>query len=125
MAGGGGISPNMTLKRSSQSGTKVMTVAWQTVFTDNDNQSYLFGGSNFDLSTMVAGDNIDIRISKKLSSTGAWVVHDLENYLDAQPTNHMNVKSGSIPDTYGIRVEMRQTAGVLRTIPCEFFVAKF
>ncbi len=125
MAGGGGISPNMALKRSAQSGTKVLTNVWQVVFTDSDNQSYLFGGASVDLSTMALADSIDIRISKKLSATGSWVVHDMITYSDVQPTNHMNVKTGTIPDTYGIKMEMRQTAGVLRTIPCEFFVAKF
>ncbi|MBA7558433.1 hypothetical protein ES708_00036 [subsurface metagenome] len=55
---------------------------------------------------------------------GAWVLHDQIDYNGAQPANHPIVSIGGIPDVFGVQVSMRQTAGALRSIECEFYVAK-
>jgi hypothetical protein len=103
-----------------------MAAAWQVVYTEvsSSNIAYLFGGARMNLSTMQAGDHIDIRVRKRVVSGGAWVNHDQLGYDNVQPANHPSVAITSIPDVYGMEIAMRQTAGALRTIECEFYVAK-
>lgn len=120
------VPPLLALRRSAQSGSKAMTAAYAAVYTDisASNIAYLFGGAKVNLSTMQAGDHIDIRVRKRVVSGGAWVNHDELGYDDVQPANHPSVGIPAIPDVYGIEISMRQTAGVLRTIECEFYAAK-
>lgn len=122
-----GMPPILRLKRSAQSGNKAMAAAYSVVYTENTATSvlaYIFAGAVIDLSTMQAGDVIDIRIRKVIVSGGAWVNHDEVQYSGAPPTGHPSLNIAPIPDVYGVEVSMRQTAGVLRTIPTEFYDAK-
>ena len=119
------VSPILRLKRSPQSGNKVMTVAWQTVYSQSQAYAWMFGSGRIDLTTMVAGDHIDIRVSSRQIFGGGYVVEDLMDYDDAQPTNKQKVTIGAFVDTFGVLIEMRQTAiavGLL-TIYCEFMDA--
>lgn len=120
------VQPVLALRRSAQSGLKTMTAAWQVVFTDVSatDIAYLFGGARINLSPMLAGDHINIRVRKRVVPAGAWVLHDQLGYDDAQPANHPSVALTAIPDVYGIEVSMQQTVGVLRTIETEFYAAK-
>lgn len=120
------VPPLLALRRSAQSGSKTMTLAWQVVFTDVSSSlvAYLFGGAKLNLSTMAAGDTIDIRARKIVVPGGDWINHDQLGYDDAQPANHPSVSIPSIPDVFGVEISMRQTAGVLCTIEAEFYVAK-
>lgn len=120
------VPPLLALRRSAQSGSKAMAAAWQVVYTDlsSANIAYLFGGAKINLSTMLAGDHIDIRVQKVVLSGAGWVNHDEIGYDDAQPVDHPSVSISAIPDVYGVEIAMRQTAGVLRLIECEFFAAK-
>lgn len=126
MASATSVPPLLTLRRSTQSGIKAMTAAWQVVYTElsASNIAYLFSGAHINLSTMQAGDHIDIRVRKRIVSGGAWVNHDQLGYDDVQPANHPSVEIKSIPDVYGVEIAMRQTAGALRNIECEFYAAK-
>lgn len=124
MATGSGMPALLNLKRSSQSGTKTMTAAWQVVYAESCSQPYLFAGAIIDLTNMQAGDTINIRIEKVIVSGGSWVLHDYMAYADAQPATHPAVIISGIPDVYGVRVSIQQTAGVLRNIDCEFNDAK-
>lgn len=126
MASATSVPPILSLRRSGQSGTKAMAAAWTVVYSDLSVSTiaYLFGGARINLSTMLAGDHIDIRVRKVVLSGGAWVNHDQLDYDDAQPANHPSVAIGAIPDVYGVEIAMRQTAGTLRTIETEFFAAK-
>jgi hypothetical protein len=126
VAGATSVPPLLSLRRSGQSGTKAMAAAWTVVYTDlsSSNIAYLFGGARINLSTMQAGDHIDIRIRKIVLSGGAWVNHDQLGYDDAQPADHPSVAIASIPDVYGVEIAMRQTAGTLRTLETEFYAAK-
>lgn len=126
MAGATSVPPVLALRRSGQSGTKAMTLAWTAIFSDlsSSTLAYLFGGARINLSTMQAGDVVDIRVRKVVISGGAWVLHDTLSYEDVQPVNHPIVAIGPIPDIYGVELSMRQTAGALRTVEAEFYVAK-
>jgi len=126
MAGATSVPPLLSMRRSGQSGTKAMAAAWRVVFSDisSTNIAYLFSGARINLSTMQAGDHIDIRVRKIVLSGGAWVLHDQLGYDNAQPADHPSVAIGAIPDVYGIEIAMRQTAGALRTIETEFYVSK-
>ena len=116
------VSPILRLKRSSQSGNKIMTAAWQTVYSQSQAYAWVFGSGRINLSGMAAGDHIDIRVSSRQVAGGAYVVEDLMDYDDAQPTNKQKVTIGSFIDTFGVIIEMRQTAVAvaLLTIYCEF-----
>jgi len=103
-----------------------MTAAWQVVYSDVSSSTiaYLFAGAKMNLSPMQAGDHIDIRLRKRVVSGGDWVTHDQIGYDDAQPANHPSIAISAIPDVYGVEISMRQTAGVLVNIECEFYAAK-
>jgi len=120
------VPPLLALRRSGQSGTKTMTAAWQVVYAEvsSSNIAYLFSGARINLSTMLAGDHIDIRVQKVVISGGALTNHDQLGYDDVQPANHPSVAIKAIPDVFGVEISMRQTAGVLTTVEAEFYVAK-
>lgn len=126
MAGATSVPPLLALRRSGQSGTKAMTAAWAVIYTDvsASNIAYLFGGARINLSTMQAGDHIDIRVRKVVVSGGAWVNHDQLGYDDAQPATHPSIAISAIPDVFGMEIAMRQTVGALRTVETEFYAAK-
>ena len=115
--------PILRLHRSPQSGNYTMTVAWQTVFAQTQNYAWLFASAKIDLSNMILGDHIEIRVQTRNIQGGAFAVHDLFDYDDAQPVNKQKVTIGTIVDTFGVIIEMRQTAGVLRQCYCEFYDA--
>ena len=117
------VSPILRLKRSPQSGNYTMTVAWQTVFSQTQAYAWMFGSGRIDLTNMILGDHIDIRVSSRQVAAGAYIVEDLMDYDDAQPVNKPKISISSIIDTFGVLVEMRQTAGALIACYCEFFDA--
>lgn len=118
------VPPLLRFGRSPQSGIKTMTAAYATVFTDSSLAVYIFAGAVIDLSAMLAGDHIDIEVDKVVIQGGAFIPHDIVGYDNAQPVGHLAVRITAIPDVYGVRIQMRQTVGVLRDIPTEFIVAK-
>lgn len=115
--------PILRLKRSPQSGNYAMTLGWQTVFAQNQAYAWMFGSGKIDLSNMIAGDHIDIRVSSRNVLGGVYIVEDLFDYDGAQPANKQRVTIGSIVDTYGVLIEIRQTLGALIACYCEFFDA--
>lgn len=117
------VSPILRLKRSPQSANYVMTVAWQTVYTQTQAFAWMFASAKIDLTNMVLGDHIDIRYSTRHVAGGNWIVEDAFDYDDAQPTNKQKVSIGTIIDTFGVLIEMRQTAGAFIVCYCEFFDA--
>lgn len=119
MAHGGGVAPILRLKRSLQSGVKTMTAAYVAVYTNSSSYAYLFAGAEIDLTNMIAGDVIDVRVRKRIVSGGAFIPHDTKTYTGAQPTVRKAVKINPIIDVYGVEIGMRQTAGVLRNITIE------
>ncbi len=119
------VPPILRLKRSTQSGNFVMTAAWQTVYANDQLYAWMFGSGRIDLTNMVAGDAIEIRVSTRNESLGAYIVEDLFDYLDAQPTGKQKIVIGPIVDTFGVLIEMRQTAVAVDLITCysQFFDA--
>lgn len=124
MAQGSGMPSYLSIKLSSQSGTKAMAVAWTTLYEESCSQAFFFSSASIDLTNMIAGNTIQIKIEKVLVSGGAYVVHDQQTYNDAQPANHPICSIGGIPDVYGIKISARQTAGALINCDCQFFDAK-
>ena len=123
MATAYGIPAILRVTRSQQSAAYVMTAAWQVVYTNSAPYAWLFASAEITLIPMILGDTIDIRVRKVIVSGGAQVVHHLMSYSDVQPVNHPSVHIGPLLSVYGVEVAMRQTAGVLATIDCEFFDA--
>lgn len=119
-----GMPPMLRMKRSTQSGSKVATAVYANVYSESSTQAWAFFGGYLDLSTMLAGDTVDIRIRKTLASGGGMMVEDTLSYSGARPAGHTVVEIGAAPNVYGVEIAIRQTAGVLRTLLCEFFDAK-
>ncbi len=115
----------LRVTRSTQSGQFTMTAAWQVVYSNSAPYAWMFVSAEINLTPMIAGDTIDIRVRKVNVSGGAQVVHHLMSYSDVQPVNHPAVKIGPLMDVFGIEVSMRQTAvgAALIDIDCEFFDA--
>ena len=116
--------PILRLKRSAQSGQKVMTAVYAVVYTESCPMAYIFSGAEISLANMQAGDAIDIRVRRQIISGGGWVVHDIMSYTDAQPARHVTAHISAIPDVYGIEISARQPLGVLRNCDCSFYDAK-
>ena len=102
-----------------------MTAAWQVVYTNSAPYAWLFAASEIDLTPMIAGDTIDIRVEKVVVAGGAPVVHHLMSYSNVQPVNHPSVHIGPLLSVFGVEVSMRQTAvgAALLNIDSEFFDA--
>lgn len=124
VAAGGGTLNLLKLARSTQSGDKIMAGAWTVIYAEAETYAWLFAGAEIDLSTMQAGDIVNIRIRTQNSAVGALGILDQVAYLDAQPATHPKIRIPSIANTFGVEIAMQQTAGALRTFPCEFFDAK-
>lgn len=125
MATGYGATPALRLKRSSQSGSKAMTAVWQTIYEESSNDAFLFWAGLVDLTNLQAGDTLNIKFSKKVGPDENYIVFDQTSYSgDEIPTEHKSIKIGHIPNTYGVKIELQQSAGVLRDLYCEFYDAK-
>jgi len=114
------VSPILRLKRSPQSGNKIMTVAWQTVYSQSQLYAWMFGSGRIDLTNMLALDFVEIRVSSRQVAGGAYIIEDLMDYTGVQPVNKPKVTIGAFADVFGVLIEMRQTVGALRTFYCEF-----
>jgi len=71
-----------------------------------------------------AGDAIDVRIRTKLDEADTYKTTWQQSYSDVQPEDGQVIRLPAMPDTFGLEVSMRQTAGTLKYILCEFFDAK-
>ena len=68
--------------------------------------------------------NHSFRVRTKLKDGGSYVTLDEKSYTDAQPDTKKAIRITAMPDNFGVEIAMRQTAGSLRVITCEFFDAK-
>ncbi len=116
--------PILRLKRSAQSGTKTMAAAYVAVYSDSSSMAYYFAGANINLSGMLAGDVVNIRVRTMIVRAGVLTPFDLVSYSNAQPVGHQVAHIAALPDVYGVEIAMQQTAGVLLNIETEFFDAK-
>ena len=117
----GGV--GLTVSESAQSGDKVMTGGYIAEYLNSGTSAWVFCGGNIDLSPMQAGDTIIIRIRTKQSALGSFTVLTETTYNDVAPADHPLVRLPVLANQYGLEIEMRQTVGAFRTIPCEFFEA--
>jgi hypothetical protein len=114
----------LKLQRSFQSGWKLMTGSYAPVYEESHAVAYIFCGGKVDLSPMEAGDVIDIRVRTKLEGGGSYKTMWENSYSGVQPDYRKVIRLSAMPDNYGLEVSMRQTAGTLKYILCEFFDAK-
>jgi hypothetical protein len=114
----------LNLARSPQSGWKLMTASYTPVYEESHNVAYIFAGGKVDLSPMEAGDVVDVRVRTKLEGGGDYKTMWEKSYSGVQPDDRKVIKLSAMPDNYGLEVSMRQTAGTLKYILCEFFDAK-
>ncbi len=114
----------LKLRRSTQSGDKVMTADYAAVYEEKAEGAYIFAGAKIDLTNMQAGDTIDVRVRTRLKDGGSYIALDEDSYNGVQPDIKKAIRITAIPDSYGVEIAMRQTAGSLRVVPCEFFDAK-
>jgi hypothetical protein len=114
----------LKLQRSFQSGWKLMTGSYAPVYEESHSVAYIFCGGKVDLSPMEAGDVIDIRVRTKLEGGGSYKTMWENSYSGVQPDYRKVIRLSAMPDNYGLEVSIRQTAGTLKYILCEFFDAK-
>ena len=116
----------LKLARSAQSGSKTLTGAYATIYSDSDANPWIFSSAWIDLTNMDAGDTVWIRISTKGKLGGAWVVEDELSFSDAQPAAEKAIRIKPFPNVYGVLIEAYQSAGApaFLALDCEFFVAK-
>jgi len=114
----------LKLKRSPQSGWKLMTGSYTPVYEESHIVAYVFCGGKIDLSPMEAGDVIDVRVRTKLEGGDSYKTMWENSYSNVQPDDRKVIRLSAMPDNYGLEVSMRQTAGTLKYILCEFFDAK-
>lgn len=110
-------------RRSTQSGNYIMTAAWQVIYTSSSSYVYKFCQGTIDLTNMIAGDSINIRLSKMLLPLGNFIVFDQVNYAGVQPVGAKAVIIDQVYDVYGFRIEAQQNLGVFETLYCEFLEA--
>lgn len=115
--------PILRARRSVQSGNKVMTAAWASVYASNSNYAYMFSQGSVDLTNMVAGDIVDVRVRRQLDPAGNLIEQDEKQFSGVQPADRKQFKIGAMFDVYGISIDMRQPAGALKTFYCEFIDA--
>ena len=114
----------LKLERSPQSGWKLMTGDYAPVYEESHAVAYIFAGGKIDLSPMEGGDVIDIRVRTKLEGGDSYKTVWHSAYSGVQPDDRKVIRLSAMPDNYGLEVSMRQTAGTLKYILCEFFDAK-
>ncbi len=114
----------LKLERSPQSGWKLMTASYAPVYEESNSVAYIFAGGKVDLSPMEAGDVVDVRVRTKLEGGGDYKTMWEKSYSGVQPEDRKVIKLSAMPDNYGLEVSMRQTAGTMKYILCEFFDAK-
>ena len=119
------VAAGLRIRRSSQSGLYTMTAAWQTIYQNAQLYAWMFAAGEIDLTNMVAGDDIEIRIGKRNVRAGAYIYKDTVLYEDQPATGFEKITIGPIMDTFGVIIEMRQptVAVALTTCYCEFFDA--
>ena len=115
---------SLRLQRSGQSGWKAMTGSYLPVYEQSHEVAYIFAGGKIDLSPMEAADVVDVRVRTKLEGGGSYKTMWEKSYSGVQPEDRKVIRLSAMPDNYGLEVSMRQTAGTLRYILCEFFDAK-
>jgi len=118
------VTPFLELRRSAQSNNYTMTAAWQEVYAESAESAFIFGGSNINLTNMEAGDVVDVRVRYRLQLGGTDVNEDLMTYNGVQPASNKIAHVGVNCTVYGVDISMRQTAGTLRSLYCEFYDAK-
>jgi len=117
--------PMLRLKRSTQSGEKLMTAAYAQVYYEDCPQAFFFCGARLDLTNMAAGDTIDVQCLAKLTEDSTLTLVDSISYSDARPATRQIVTIGYLANIWGIEIKMRQSAGAgYRTFVCEFYDAK-
>ena len=114
----------LKLERSPQSGWKLMTGDYAPVYEESQAAAYIFCGGKIDLSSMEAGDAIDIRVRTRLEDGDTYKTSWKQSYSGVQPDDRKVIRLSAMPDNYGLEVSMRQTAGTLKYVLCEFFDAK-
>ena len=119
------VSAALRIRRNAQSAVYTMTAAWQTVYANAMGYAWMFASAEIDLTNMVAGDDVEVRVSTRNVAAGPYVVKDYLLFEDQQPTNLQKVTIGPVLDTFGVLIEMRQpvVAVALITCNCTFYDA--
>lgn len=100
-----------------------MTAAWASIYSSSSTYAYMFSQGSIDLTNMVAGDIVEVRVSKQVDPAGTLIVHDQKQFFGVQPVERKQFKIGPILDVYGLSIDIRQTVGGLKTFYCEFMDA--
>jgi len=101
------------------SGTMTMDGSEQTIFEFSRLQPFKFSG-HVDFRNMVAGDKITLSEYVKIKDGGSYGLYASADYSDVQAEPMTHIKD--LPDIYGVKVTLKQTAGVYRKVDWEFYM---
>lgn len=101
----------LRLQRSGQSESKTMTSSYATMYEDSDDNPWIFGGADIDLTNITASDAVTIRISVKNTSDGDYIVKDIKVFTGVQPDDAKQLRIGAFANTYGTKIEAYQNVG--------------
>ena len=108
-------SPRM---ESLSSGTTLLDGSEQTICEQGGGVPTQTSGY-VDLSNLVAGDIVEVRMYIRLKEGGPWVTYHEESY--SGPLTPPIVHIAKRPESHGLKVTTTQTAGVPKSIDYEFF----
>lgn len=103
----------------SSSGTQTAVVGTEhTLYNPTTNKWF---SAYVDLTNMVTGDTVEIRVSLIVKTAGSYILYSLDTYADAQamPLYH----APSLPSDIGWKLTLKQTAGTARTFDWRVYEA--
>ena len=95
----------------SNSGTQTAVIGTEHTLYNPTTSKYFTG--YIDLTNMVAGDTVEIRVYLIVKASGAYIQYYVATYSDAQ-TNDL-VYIPALPSDIGYKLTLKQTAGTART----------
>jgi len=110
---------------SSAAGAGLEKISEDTLTADGTEQTVVESTSSgevegfIDLSNMASGDSITLRLYKKMTEGGTYRQFDSGNYSDSQTNPALHITK--LPNKYGLRITLQQTAGVNRSYDYIFF----
>lgn len=101
----------------SSSGTQTSSVGSEhTLYNPTGNKFYT---GYVDLTNMVSGDVVEIRVSLIVKTAGSYIQYWMSTYVDAQSNPLVYIPS--LPSDIGYKITLKQVAGTSRTFDWRIF----
>ncbi len=111
--------------RSDQSGTITADGTEQILFEKAESSPWILDSGNVDLSNLQSGDQIYVRMYKKIADGGNYLLigpDTLNKYSDGLRDGWNIIEYSKISNVYGIKVTLEQIEGTYRDFDHEWWV---